>query len=280
MISLVTATLGRTAEVRQLFESLAAQSTPDFEVVLVDQNTDDRLLPIVQEFVSRFPLRHVHSPVRGLSHARNLGLHCAAGEIVGFPDDDCVYPVNVLERVRAHFAQNPALALVSGPAVAPGGGLGSGRWTGQSGPITLTNVWTSVISFTFFARRSVLETVGSFDEHLGLGARFGSGEETDIAIRVLRHGYAGYYDLDLNVTHPDKRLTAQAARRAFSYGMGMGRVLRKHSFPASNTLLYLLRPIGGVLLSLIRARPVHASYYWHTFRGRVSGFLARPAAAG
>ena len=280
MISLVTATLGRTVEVRQLFESLAAQSVPDFEVILIDQNADDRLLPLVQEYAGRFPLRHLRPLVKGLSHARNLGLHCAVGEIVGFPDDDCVYPVNVLERVRTHFEQHAGLALVSGPAISPEGDLGSGRWTRQSGPITLANVWTSVISFTFFARRSVLEDVGSFDEHLGLGARFGSGEETDIAIRVLRSGYAGYYDLELNVTHPDKRLTAQAARRAFSYGMGMGRVLRKHSFPAGSTLPYFVRPIGGVLLSLLRARPLHASYYWHTFRGRVSGFLARPAAAG
>ena len=97
---------------------------------------------------------------------------------------------------------------------------------------------------------------------------------------MLRAGYPGYYDFALNVMHPDKRLTAQAVRRAYSYGRGMGRVLRKHPFPAGNRLPYFVRPIGGVLFSLLRARPMHAGYYWHTFRGRVSGFLARPAAAG
>ena len=280
MVSLIAATLGRTAEVRLLFESLAAQSMSDFEVVLVDQNTDERLQPIVQEYAGRFRLRHLRSGVKNLSHARNLGLQCAAGGIVGFPDDDCMYPADILERVKTYFEQDAGLALVSGPSVSPEGNFGSGRWTPESGPITLSNVWTSVVSFTFFVRRSALEAIGSFDEHLGLGSRFGSGEETDIAIRVLRGGHAGYYDLSLNITHPDKRLTPQTARRAFSYGMGMGRVLRKHSYPAAETLRYLVRPIGGVLLSLLRARPMHASYYWHTLRGRVSGFLARPAAAG
>ncbi len=183
----------------------------------------------------------------------------------------------MLARVFAYFAEDAALALVSGPAVAPGGGYSSGRWTKQSGPITMANVWTSVISFTFFVRRPALEAIGGFDESLGLGARFGSGEETDIATRVLRRGYFCYYDLTLNVIHPDKRLTAHAAMRAFSYGTGMGRVLRKHSFPVFDALPYFIRPIGGVLLSLLRARPMHARYYWKTFCGRVYGFLARPA---
>lgn len=42
-ISLVVATLGRTAELQKLFQSLNGQSRSDFEVILVDQNADNRL---------------------------------------------------------------------------------------------------------------------------------------------------------------------------------------------------------------------------------------------
>ena len=38
MISLITATYGRTEEVRTLLGSLARQSYKDFEFILVDQN--------------------------------------------------------------------------------------------------------------------------------------------------------------------------------------------------------------------------------------------------
>jgi GT2 family glycosyltransferase len=42
-ISLVVATLGRTVQLDRLFESLARQDFTDFEVIVVDQNPDDRL---------------------------------------------------------------------------------------------------------------------------------------------------------------------------------------------------------------------------------------------
>ena len=42
-ISLILATVGRTDELTRMFESLATQTFSDFEVVVVDQNEDDRL---------------------------------------------------------------------------------------------------------------------------------------------------------------------------------------------------------------------------------------------
>ena len=36
---------------------------------------------------------------RGLSRARNAGLRMIAGDIVSFPDDDCWYPPDLLQRV-------------------------------------------------------------------------------------------------------------------------------------------------------------------------------------
>ena len=48
--SLIVATLGRTAELRRLLESLAVQTHQDFEVIVVDQNTDDRVSQILAPF--------------------------------------------------------------------------------------------------------------------------------------------------------------------------------------------------------------------------------------
>ncbi|MFM7689914.1 MAG: glycosyltransferase family A protein, partial [Alphaproteobacteria bacterium] len=145
--SLIVATLGRSSEIGALLESLLAQGRDDLEVIIVDQNADDRVVPVLQPYAARLPITHLRSAIRNANHARNLGLREARGEIVTFPDDDCLYPPGVLTRVDGAFRAAPSLDVLTGPAASPEGGLGSGRWREESGAIDLANVWTSVIEF-------------------------------------------------------------------------------------------------------------------------------------
>jgi glycosyltransferase involved in cell wall biosynthesis len=90
--SLVLATVGRTQEVARFLDSLARQTYRDFELIVVDQNPDDRLVELLRPFELRFPIIHLRCE-RGVSRARNLGPKYVSGDIVGFPDDDCWYPL-------------------------------------------------------------------------------------------------------------------------------------------------------------------------------------------
>jgi len=274
MISLVISTKGRVAEIGALFESLLADATATFEVILVDQNEDGRLDALAAQYAPRLTLRHLRSPRAHANAGRNLGLRHAHGDLIGFPDDDCIFPPGALAQVRRSFDADPALAILTGPAAAPEGGLGSGRWNDASGPITLANVWTSVIEFNLWLRREIALTLGGFDEAMGPGARFGSAEGNDLVCRALATGYAARYDTGLRIVHPDKRLTSEAVARAERYGLGLGFALRRHAVPAATWLPLLYRPVGGMGVSLLRGRWLHARYYWATFRGRLAGFLA------
>jgi hypothetical protein len=196
------------------------------------------------------------------------------GEIAAFPDDDCTYPSDLLVRVDATFRERPALGFCSGPAESPAGGLGSGRWRAESGPIDASNVWTSVIEFNMFFNRAAVEGVGGFDERLGLGARFGSAEGNDVALRLVRNGWEGWYDFAQRAVHPDKRLTPAATERAFSYGTGLGYAMWKNRTPMAVRLNFLVRPLGGCLLNLARGRWLAMRYHWRTLRGRISGLCA------
>lgn len=277
--SLVVATIGRDREVGELLDSLLAQGRTDFEVIIVDQNEDDRLAAIEAAYAARLPLRRLRSAIRNANNARNLGLRHARGEIVTFPDDDCLYPTGVLDRVDAAFATDPALHVLTGPAASPAGGLGSGRWRTESGPIDLGNVWTSVIEFNLFLRRGTALALGGFDEGMGPGSPFGSAEGNDLVCRAMARGLAARYDAALRIVHPDKRLTDVAVERAERYGRGLGFALRRHRAPASAWLAFLVRPLGGVAVSLLRGRMHEAAYYFMTWRGRVAGALAREARA-
>jgi glycosyltransferase involved in cell wall biosynthesis len=265
--------------VAELLDSLLAQGRTDFEVIIVDQNDDDRLGPIEAAYAPRLALRRLRSSVRNANHARNLGLRHARGEVVTFPDDDCLYPPDVLDRVDAAFAADPALAVLSGPAASPAGGLGSGRWRTQGGAIDLANVWTSVIEFNLFLTRATAMALGGFDEGMGPGTRFGSAEGNDLVCRAMAAGLHARYDAVLRIIHPDKRLSDVAVERAERYGRGLGFALRRHGAPASAWVAFLVRPLGGVAVSLLRGRMHDAAYYFMTWRGRVAGALAAEARA-
>lgn len=275
--SLIVATLGRSSEIGALLESLLAQSRDDLEVIIVDQNADDRVAPVLQPYAARLPITHLRSAIRNANHARNLGLREARGEIVTFPDDDCLYPPGVLTRVDAAFRAAPSLGVLTGPAASPEGGLGSGRWREESGAIDLANVWTSVIEFNLFLPRQLMLALGGFDERLGPGTRWGSAEGNDLVCRAMAGGAVAQYDAGLRIIHPDKRLTEVAVSRAASYGRGLGFVLRRHGVPASVWFAFLVRPIGGALLSLAKLRLHNAAYYTMSFWGRLVGGLAQEA---
>jgi hypothetical protein len=144
-------------------------------------------------------------------------------------------------------------------------------------------VWWRVVSTTLFLRRTAIERVGPFDETLGAGADtpWGSSEELDYVLRALAAGCRLYYEPTLVVVHPQHppAEAPEAPARAFRYGAGVGRVLRKHRVPRWWAAYLVVRPLGGVVLSAVHGRPAGVRYYWAGFRGRVAGWrapLARP----
>ena len=280
--SLVMATRGRTTEVAEFLDSALAQGreAADIEVIVVDQNGDDRLVPVLAPYADRVALTHLRSAVANANHARNLGLSAARGAIVGFPDDDCLYPEGLLDRVASAFERDPAMMLLTGPAESPAGGLGSGRWREEAGPIDAATVWTSVIEFNLWLRRPLALALGGFDEDMGPGTPIGSAEGNDLVLRAVSAGHVARYEPTLRVIHPDKRLTDVAVACARLYGRGLGFALRRHGVPVGTWLPFAIRPLGGALLSLAKARPRDAAYYAMTLLGRAEGFLCSNAATG
>ena len=83
---------------------------------MVDQNKDGRLSPILEQYEKKFSIVRCTSKP-GLSHARNVGLKCIAGDVVAFPDDECWYPPELLERVAAFLDAHPNVDGVMGRAL-------------------------------------------------------------------------------------------------------------------------------------------------------------------
>lgn len=266
--SLVLATIERVREVEWFLRSLQSQTIRDFELVVVDQNPDERLKEPIAAYREAFPILHLRG-LPGLSRARNLGLRHAKGEVISFPDDDCLYPSDLLERVADKLRAHLDWHGITGRAVGPGGGPSIGRFDRRGGFLNRANVWIRGISFTIFLRSEVVREVGPFDESLGAGTPWGSGEETDYLIRALRKGYRIRYCPEVTVLHPDKCLDPERARR---YGRGMGRVLRKHGYPLWAVSYHLARALGGAVLYAATGNPRRSRSHLEVFRGRWEGW--------
>ena len=52
--SLIVPTLGRTTEVAELFASIVDQNRSDVELIVVDQNDDDRIVPLIEDLSQRY----------------------------------------------------------------------------------------------------------------------------------------------------------------------------------------------------------------------------------
>jgi glycosyltransferase involved in cell wall biosynthesis len=271
-LSLILCTYQRTTELDRLFQSLAAQTFKDFEVIVVDQNTDDRLSPYLDKGKrSGIDIKHIQFQPPNLSAARNIGIQSARGGWVGFPDDDCWYERDLLEQLSPCFACTDAL---TGAAA---------RWAEHHEPagLPLHLTWKRsrlfrdrmVASFMLFFNRHLFDHIGGFDPRLGVGQWFGAGEETDLIMRALRAGGVLTFHPSARVHHPNKELAAHpdtslnVRRRA----RGAGALYAKHRLPYSVIVRGLVAPVLRPLVTCAGKRELVTGYM--VAAGRWDGML-------
>jgi glycosyltransferase involved in cell wall biosynthesis len=276
--SLILPTIGRREGPRQFLASLAAQTFRDFELVVVDQNPDGRLAPVVDAYGDLCPILHLRTKRVGASAARNEGLKYSCSDVVAFPDDDCQYPPDLLEKVARFFDRHPEIDGLTGRLVDGQGQSSILDFDLDPGPVDAINMWTRSIEATMFLRGKSARRF-RFDETLGRGSgtAWESGEGTDYLLQLLSEGASLYYDPFLGVIHPQSvpPYDAKAMRRAYEYGCGRGRVLRKHEYPLRAKAGALVEPLKQVMICAARLRTAQAYYHWNVFKGRSRGLVGR-----
>jgi glycosyltransferase involved in cell wall biosynthesis len=275
--SLIVATKGRTDELARLIASLDEQSERNYELIFVDQNDDERLLPIIAESPRKEQIRRLRCNP-GVSRARNLGLSAAQGEITAFPDDDCWYPSGILKNVSDWFDANPEYDILSVTSRDSNGERSGNRWHRSTCDLAPVNVFRTSVCYCYFIRSTEQTRQIRFDEQLGPGGstQYPASEDTDFVLSAMARGLRGRFEAKWYVGHPrkDVRNASITEDRAYNYGLGMGRVQAKHGMMA----LWL----GFVLYDMVRAavmvalgRRVPASLWFAHGRGLARAYLAR-----
>ncbi|MBA2670113.1 MAG: glycosyltransferase family 2 protein [Gemmatimonadetes bacterium] len=174
--------------VAETLDSLWKQTYTDFEVVLVNDGSPDtdeleRILEPVRDRIV-----YIVQENRGLSGARNTGLHSARGEYVALLDSDDYWHPRYLEVLVQELDSKPDLDVVFPDAMIFGDAMEAGRSMMQltpfEGDVTFERLLTQEC-FVFvgvLARKSIIMEAGLFDE------RFRSSEDFELWLRILRAG--------------------------------------------------------------------------------------------
>lgn len=280
--SLVVATKNRTAELARLIASIDEQTGPDYELIIVDQNEDDRLIPLLKASNHREKIRHIRC-IPGVSGARNVGMDQAKGKIIGFPDDDCWYPPGVLGEVWDWFEKNESYDILALNSLDENGVRSCNRWFQDSCDLNLLNVYRTTAGYTFFVRGDGVARMVRYDEGIGPGANtpYLGGEDSDFILMAMEKGARGRFEAKWHIGHPlkDIRNASVSRDRAYIYGLGMGFVQRKHG------LLWLWAGLavfdfGRAMCAFVVGRREPAALWYRHGRGLVDGFFASPSAGG
>ena len=276
MVSLVVATFNRVTELQRLLKSLDAQSYKEFEVIVVDQNPDDRIVSVLHEH-PELTIVHLRCKL-GVSRARNAGLRVAKGEVIGFPDDDCWYPKDLLAKITAWLDTNPEFDAILTATRDQDDRVQAPKFPPRQGPCTRTSILRCAVIVGAFFRTSAVEAIGLFREDIGPGTSspYQSGEDIDYLIRPLDYGMQLFYEPAFSVYHPDLNTRERLHRITFPYSVGVGYILRLHDYPWWVFAEVAGRSLGGVAVHLAKADIEGAYLYLLRAAGQLRGYLSRP----
>jgi glycosyltransferase involved in cell wall biosynthesis len=220
--SLVMATLGRDKEPALFLESLKNQTYTNYELIIVDQNEDDRIDKVVSAY--NMDITVIKSSIKGGSYNRNIGIKRITGDLIGFPDDDCEYEPDTLLKILTFFNENTDYSFYTCNTKDKYKSGSVFRGLKKDCNVSQFNFLNTGIFFAMFFRKEAI-TDFTLDEKLGVGTYFGSGEESDMILYMLKKKLKGRYFANTFIFHPAKK--ELLPQRVVTYSLGHGAMFKK-----------------------------------------------------
>lgn len=177
LVSVVIAVHNGENYLAQALESILAQDYEPFEVIVVDDGSEDGTSGVAQAFPG---VRYVHQHNQGPAAARNHGIALARGELVAFVDHDDRVPPDKLRVQAGHLVENPEVGCVLGRQVIdmePGKELP--QWLQRD---LVLNDLGGINFISAMVRSRVLDELGGFDPE------YRTAEDRDLMVRMRAAG--------------------------------------------------------------------------------------------
>jgi len=112
-VSIVIPVYNCAKYIPETLSAIFSQKFQDFEVILVDDGSEDNLVSKIEPFLENKKCRYFYQENRGAAAARNLGIKKAEGEYIAFCDCDDVWTSNRLFYEVSFLEKNLHIGMCS-----------------------------------------------------------------------------------------------------------------------------------------------------------------------
>ncbi len=237
-ISVIIAVYQRPDELTELLQSLSSQSDSDFEVVVVDDGSPEKLENLIQDYKKLLNLKYFYKENSGPGKSRNYGMERASGNYFIFLDSDTIAPQNYIATVRKELTENYVDAF-GGPDAADesfsdlqkaisfsmtsflttGGIRGGKKHVGKFQPR----------SFNMGISKAAFEETGGF-------GNLRIGEDPDLSMTLWEKGFETRLFSDAKVFHKRRTSLKKFGKQVYQFGAARPILNQRH--PGSGKLTY------------------------------------------
>ncbi len=289
-IAVIVVNWNRRELLRCALESLERQRGVDFEVIVVDNGSQDGSADMVaQEFLGRSGprLRLIRNAVnRGFCAANNQGIAAAQAPFVALLNNDAEAEPGWLAGLRSAFDRGPEVGMAAskilvwedpsridkaGHLIYPDGqnrGRGTGEVNRGQYDRWEETLWPDGCAAMY--RRAMLDEIGGFDEDF-----FAYGDDAELGLRARIAGWTCWYVPEAVVRHHRGATLGLGSRRRLELIERNRVLLAAKLFPWSllwlNGAYYLARICAGAWAALRRRGEI---FYYPGTGGRLRAALA------
>ena len=234
VVSVIVAVRNGQGRISACIESLLALDYPAYEILVVDDNSQDDTAVIAGRYAPRVRLI-VNESQMGPAESRNRGCRAARGDMAAFIDGDCIADRNWLQELARGFRGNDA-AGVGGAQDVPVDETGFGRkvsaFLKTAGFISdyVKHDSRTIIrvshnpSCNVMYKKDVLMKEGGFLKGLW------PGEDVELDYRLGKKGYRLYFNSQARVSHYRADTVVKFGKMMWRYGWAQGFLVRRYGF--------------------------------------------------
>ncbi|MDR1876377.1 MAG: glycosyltransferase [Flavobacteriaceae bacterium] len=258
-LSVIIAVYNRKDELQELLNSLAEQTDKNFEVIIVDDGSQEKPEAVALKYSGRLDdIKYFYKNNTGAGLTRNYGAKYASGNYFIFLDSDCIAPPNYIENVRKELKRDTTDAF-GGADSADAGFTRLQKAISYS----MTSLFTTggirgnkksvdkfqPRSFNMGISKKAFEAVGGFSE-------MRIGEDPDLSLTLWENGFQTRFFPECGVFHKRRTSLKKFSHQVYHFGIARPILNQRHPDYTKITFwlpsLFLIFTLCSVMVSFIR----------------------------